>query len=187
MSLSKNSVTILLSILGIVGGWGTAYLSNYDKLKRGSNLAEQAKIWARLREGHYQWQWGKGGWLGDLSIKKDYSGQMCATVDISKYCGHSGVSIGKVLTSQRCGVLEETADGQPKLTIPVRHVTYNDRCEKTGEGDQTLVIVLNPREAYTGSIDYIDGNGQTSTGSIGVINWAYQPLTGTDKSGTEHK
>jgi hypothetical protein len=36
MSLSKNSVTILLSILGIVGAWGTAYLSNYHKLERGS-------------------------------------------------------------------------------------------------------------------------------------------------------
>jgi hypothetical protein len=187
VALSKNSVTILLAVLGVLGGWGTAYLSNYDKLKQGGNLAEQARIWAKLREGHYEWHWGKGGWLGNLSIKKDYAGQMCATLDVSKYCGHSGAPIGKVFTSQKCGVLEETADGQPKLTLPVRHVTYNDKCEKTGEYDQTLVMVLNPREAYTGSVDYIDKNGQTTTGSIGVINWAYQPLTGTGKSERQNK
>jgi len=34
--LSKTLITILLSILGIVGAWGTDYLSNYHKLKRGS-------------------------------------------------------------------------------------------------------------------------------------------------------
>lgn len=185
MAIGKNSLAVVLALIGMISGWGTAYLTNFDKLKRGGRLDDEAKNWARLREGHYQWQWGKGSWLGDLSIRKDDAGQMCATIDIAKYCAHSGAPIGKVLVSTRCGTVQQTADGQPKLVIPVRHTHYGEKCDQIGQTEETLVIVLNPKEAYTGSVDYIDTKGEVSTGGIGVINWSYQPIAGNEKHRTE--
>lgn len=179
--LNKNSVAIILAIIGAVGGWGTTYLSNYDKIQQGKNLTEQARIWAKLREGHYQWQWAKEGWLGDVSVKKDDTGQLCATVDITKFCTHWGRPVGKVLASEGCGTVSETAEGQPKIILPVIHTPYDDACKALPSKHERLVMVLNPRESYTGSVDYINSTGGTQSGSIGIINWDYQPNMGNSK------
>jgi len=174
-AMSKNTTAILVAIIGVAGGWGTAYFSNYDKISRGQRLSEQAHIWADLREGHYQWQWGKEGWLGDISITKDAAGQSCVTVDLSKYCVHGGAPAGKVLVSRGCGETGHTSDGRPKLTIPVTHTLYDNKCSIIRDFSETLVIQLNPKEAYTGSVDYMEMSGKTSAGGISIVNWEYIP------------
>jgi hypothetical protein len=176
-SISQNATTLLVAVIGVIGGWGTAYLSNYDKIEHGQKLSEQAHTWASLREGHYQWQWGKEGWLGDISVKKDDAGLLCATIDVSKYCVHGGLPVGKVLLSRGCGVVSHTSDGRPKLTVPVVHTLYDDKCKATHDVSETLVILLNPKEAYTGSVDYIRETGKTSAGGIALVNWEYTPQT----------
>jgi hypothetical protein len=176
---SKNAVTLVVAFIGVFGGWGTAYLSNYDKIQQSKALRQEAKDWARLREGHYQWQWSKEGWLGDISIKKDATGQLCAAVDVSKYCTHWGAPCGKVLLSLSCGSVTETAEGLPKVTIPVNHQLYDDAGNPTQVKQETLIIVLTPKEAYTGSVDYVDASGKSSTGNIALINWEYKPSNPT--------
>jgi len=176
-TLSKNATALVVAVIGVLGGWGTAYFSNYNKIVQGQRMAEQAHEWASVREGHYQWQWGKEGWLGDISVKKDDAGQYCVTADVSKYCLHGGLPVGKVLASRSCGAVGQTTDGKPKLTIPVVHTLYDSKCSRTHDVQETLVILLTPKESYTGSVDYIGLTGKTSTGGISLVNWEYTPQT----------
>jgi len=54
---------------------------------------------------------------------------------------------------------------------------YDDKCKATHDVSETLVILLNPKEAYTGSVDYIRETGKTSAGGIALVNWEYTPQT----------
>jgi hypothetical protein len=171
----KIAVAIIAALGGVLAGWVSAYVTTHGTVEKAKQIVQDNGERFNLREGHYHWEWAGDGWMGDITVSKDSAGQPVATIDVRKYCGSWKHPIGKVIASEGPGSIGRTPEGLPKLLLPVKFTEYGDNCKASGQKSETLQIVLNPKEAYTGSIDYIDASG-SQAGKIGLINWEYQPV-----------
>lgn len=168
MALSKTTVSLISVFATAVTTLTGAYLK-YRTDQQTINRMESQPGKTASTEGTYEWQWAGDRWKGYVTVDRDG----IASIDITKFAECAGVRKQLPLLDQDGNAKMMFLPNSTKIhvSIPVRFIIYDDKCNKTGYESPSRVLdgYLDQKIAYAGTINYMIGSHPGKPGDMVLV------------------